>query len=87
MPLHWRQLKVPPRRLRFLDQNMRLLQHQHQGEYYAWAGNLSLAIVQLELAAKSGDGNFYQVSVVESRLKKLRADQAELQQSGFGQSG
>jgi predicted Zn-dependent protease len=71
----------------YADQNMRLMQHQHQGEYYAWAGNLSLAIVQLELAAKSGDGNFYQVSVVESRLKKLRADQAELQQSGFGQSG
>ena len=66
---------------------MRLKQHQHQGEFYAWAGNLPLAIVQLELAAKAGDGNFYQVSVVESRLRKLRADQAELQQNAFGRAG
>ncbi|MFO1317129.1 MAG: M48 family metalloprotease [Burkholderiales bacterium] len=71
----------------YADQNMRLKQHEHQGEYYAWAGNLPLAIVQLELAAKAGDGNFYQVSVVESRLRKLRADQAELQQNAFGRAG
>jgi len=71
----------------YADQNMRLKQHQHQGEFYAWAGNLPLAIVQLELAAKAGDGNFYQVSVVESRLRKLRADQAELQQNALGRAG
>ena len=71
----------------YAEQNMRLKQHEHQGEYYAWGGNLSLAIVQLELAAKAGDGDFYQISVVESRLRKLRADQAELQESGFGRSG
>jgi len=71
----------------YADRNMRLMQHQHQGEYYAWAGNLTLAISQLELAAKAGDGDFYQISVVESRLRKLRADQAELQESGFGRSG
>jgi predicted Zn-dependent protease len=71
----------------YAEQNMRLKEHQHQGEYYAWAGNLTLAITQLELAAKAGDGDFYQISVVESRLRKLRADQAELQESGFGRSG
>ena len=71
----------------YADQNMRLKQHEHLGEFYAWAGNLPLAIVQLELAAKAGDGNFYQVSVVESRLRKLRADQAELQQNAFGRAG
>jgi predicted Zn-dependent protease len=71
----------------YAEQGMRLKQHEHQGEFYAWAGNLTLAISQLELAAKAGDGDFYQVSVVETRLRKLRADQAELQENGFGRSG
>jgi len=70
----------------YSEQNMRLLEHQHQGEYYAWAGNLPLAITQFELAAKAGDGNFYQVSVVETRLRVLRAEQAELKKDGFGRS-
>ncbi|MFO1305088.1 MAG: M48 family metalloprotease [Burkholderiales bacterium] len=68
----------------YADLNMRLLEHQHQGEFYVWAGNLSLAITQFELAAKAGDGNFYQVSVVESRLRTLRAEQAELKKDMFG---
>lgn len=68
----------------YAEQNMRMKQHQHQGEYYAWAGNLPLAIVQFELAAKAGDGDFYQASVVESRLRKLRAEQADLRKEGFG---
>ncbi len=70
----------------YAEQNMRLKQHEHQGEFYAWAGNLPGAIAQFELAAKAGDGDFYQVSVVESRLRKLRDDQAELQQTAFGRS-
>jgi len=41
----------------------------------------------MELAAKAGDGDFYQVSVVETRLRKLRAEQAELQKSAFGRTG
>jgi len=71
----------------YAEQNMRLLEHQHQGEFYAWAGNLTGAITQFELAAKAGDGNFYQASVVETRLRKLRAEQAELKKEGFGRSG
>jgi predicted Zn-dependent protease len=71
----------------YAAQNMRLKQHQHQGEFYAWAGNLPGAIDQFELAAKAGDGDFYQISVVESRLRKLRSDMAELQRNGFGRSG
>jgi len=68
----------------YAEQNMRLKEHQHQGEYYAWAGNLPLAIGQFELASKSGDGDFYQVSVVETRLRKLRAERAELKKDLFG---
>ncbi len=71
----------------YAEQNMRLKEHEHQGEYYAWAGALALAIGQMELAAKAGDGNFYQVSVVETRLRKLRAEQAELQKNAFGRAG
>jgi len=62
----------------YADQNMRLKEHEHQAEYYAWMGNLPLAISQLELAAKAGDGDFYQTSVVETKLRKYRAEQADL---------
>ncbi len=51
-----------------------LLAHQHQAEYYAWQGNLPAAVIQFELAVKSGDGDFYQTSVAESRLREVRQE-------------
>ena len=58
----------------------RLLQHQSQAEVYVLQGSLPAAIEQLQLAQTSGDGNFYDLSVVEARLKELRAEHArELQ--------
>jgi predicted Zn-dependent protease len=54
----------------------RLLQHQAQGEYYALQGSLPAAIEQLQLARTAGDGDFYQLSVVDARLKELRSQQA-----------
>jgi predicted Zn-dependent protease len=51
-----------------------LLQHQHQAEFYAWQGNLRAAVIQLELAVKAGDGDFYQQSVAESRLRAVRQE-------------
>jgi predicted Zn-dependent protease len=54
-----------------------LLEHQHQAEFYAWQGNLKAAIVQLELAVKAGDGDFYQISVAESRLRAVRQELAD----------
>jgi predicted Zn-dependent protease len=54
----------------------RLLQHQAQGEYYALQGSLPAAIEQLQLARTAGDGDFYQLSVVDARLKELRTQQA-----------
>jgi predicted Zn-dependent protease len=51
----------------------RLLQHQAQAEVYAIQGSLPAAIEQLQLARSSGDGDFYQLSVVDARLKELRA--------------
>ncbi|OGA70098.1 MAG: hypothetical protein A3G81_26365 [Betaproteobacteria bacterium RIFCSPLOWO2_12_FULL_65_14] len=55
----------------------RLLQHQAQAEYYALQGSLPAAIEQLQLARSAGDGDFYQLSVVDARLKELRMLQQE----------
>lgn len=51
----------------------RLLQHQSQAELYVLQGSLPAAIEQLQLARAAGDGDFYQLSAVEARLKELRA--------------
>ncbi len=64
-----------------------LQQHRHQGEYYAWLGNLKGAIDQFELAAKARDGDFYQLSEIDTRLRALRREVAEQQKAGFGRSG
>jgi predicted Zn-dependent protease len=50
----------------------RLLQHQAQAEYYVLRGSMPAAIEQLQLARRAGDGDFYQLSVVDARLKELR---------------
>jgi len=55
----------------------KMQQHRHQAELYAWQGDLKGAITQLELAAKANDGDFYQSSVVETRLRTLRRELAE----------
>jgi predicted Zn-dependent protease len=50
-----------------------LLRHQAQGEANYLRYNLPGAIEQMELALRSGDGNFYEMSIVEARLKQLRS--------------
>jgi len=55
----------------------RLLHHQALAENYVLQGTLPAAIEQLQLAQRSGDGDFYQLSVVEARLRDLRTLQAE----------
>ncbi|HWI36877.1 MAG TPA: M48 family metalloprotease [Burkholderiales bacterium] len=54
----------------------RLLQHQSQAEAYALQGSLPAAIEQYQLARSAGDGDFYQLSVVDARLKELRSQYA-----------
>jgi beta-barrel assembly-enhancing protease len=51
----------------------RMLQHRALAEAYALRGNLTGAIEQLQIAQKAGDGDFYQQSSVEARLKELVA--------------
>jgi predicted Zn-dependent protease len=60
----------------YAGQGKRLLQHQAQAEFYLLQGSLPAAIEQLQLAQTSGDGNFYDLSVVDARLKELRAEHA-----------
>jgi predicted Zn-dependent protease len=71
----------------YAAQNKEMLSHRHQAEYYAWQGNLKAAIDQLEIASKAGDGNFYEASVVDSRLRAFRKQAAEDKKAGFGRSG
>jgi predicted Zn-dependent protease len=59
-------------------QGKMLLSHQAQAEAYTRQGNLVAAIEQLQLGLKAGDGDFYQLSIAEARLKVLRAEHAEL---------
>ena len=54
----------------------RLLQHQAQAEVYVLQGSVPAAIEQLQLAQKSGDGDFYQLSSVDARLRDLRVQLA-----------
>jgi predicted Zn-dependent protease len=55
----------------------RLLQHQAQAELYVLRGSVPAAIEQLQLAQAAGDGNFYELSAVEARLKELRRQHAQ----------
>ena len=55
----------------------KLLQHKSQAEAYYLMGNLRAAVEQLQIAQKSGDGDFYQLSAVEARLRELRTLEAE----------
>ena len=52
--------------------NKNLLRFQAQGESYYRQYNLKRAIEQMEFATKAKDGNFYEQSIVETRLKELR---------------
>jgi len=56
----------------YAKEGKELLQYQAQSEAYYRKFNLPRAIEQMEFAVKSKDGNFYQKSIVESRLKQLK---------------
>jgi len=61
----------------YAAQGKTLLQHQSLAEAYFRLGNITAAIEQLQIALKGGDGDFYQLSIAESRLRELRALDAE----------
>lgn len=55
----------------------RLQQHRAQAEAYLAEGQLDGAIQQLELARKAGDGDFYELSQVDARLRELKQRKME----------
>jgi predicted Zn-dependent protease len=63
----------------YADLGNQMEMHRHQGEYYAWQGDLKSAVAQLEIASKAGDGDFYLASVIDARLRSLRRELAEQQ--------
>lgn len=58
--------------------NLRLPQHRALAEAYYRLGNIAAAIEQLVIAQKSGDGDFYQMSGVDARLRELRSIEDEI---------
>jgi predicted Zn-dependent protease len=56
----------------YAAKDKKLLGFQAQGEAYYRKYNLKKAIEQMELAVKANDGNFYEHSIVEARLKDFR---------------
>jgi predicted Zn-dependent protease len=63
----------------FALQGKSLMKHKSLAEAYLVRGNLQLAIEQLQLAVGTGDGDFYQLSSAEARLRELRNIAANLQ--------
>ena len=55
----------------------RLLQHRAQAEFYMLRGQLGEAIEQLRFAQQDSDGNFYEQSAVDARLRELHKLQVE----------
>jgi beta-barrel assembly-enhancing protease len=83
MRLYPRDPKLHEARARaYAAQGKRLQQHLALAEVYQLRGSLPGAIEQLEFARASGDGDFYEMSVVDARLKELRAEHArEMQEA------
>lgn len=50
----------------------RTAQHRAQAEFYLLRGSLPAAVEQLEIASKAADGDFYEMSAVDARLRELR---------------
>jgi len=60
----------------------RLRQHRAQAEAYLIEGRLDEAILQLDLARQAGDGDFFEQSEVDARLRELRQRKQEEMREG-----
>ena len=56
----------------YAAQGNTLSQHRAQGEAYARSGRIGPALEQFQIALKSGQGDFYQLSAIEARIRELR---------------
>lgn len=53
------------------------LQHRALAEVFALQGQTAGAIEQLELALKAGDGNFFEMSAIDARLREMKLRRLE----------
>ena len=56
------------------DAGMKMKQHRFLGELYAQQANLPGALDQFELASKAGDGDYYEASYVEARVREMKRE-------------
>lgn len=54
--------------------------HRAQAEVYVIRGSLPAAIDQLERARRAGDGDFYELSAIDARIRALKAEELELRE-------
>ena len=47
-------------------------QHRAQAEFYLLRGSLPAAVEQLDIARSAADGDFYELSAVDARLRELK---------------
>jgi predicted Zn-dependent protease len=52
----------------------RTLQYESLAESFYYSYNLQEAIIQMDMAVRAKDGNFYEKSRVEARLKELQRE-------------
>jgi predicted Zn-dependent protease len=57
----------------FAAAGKRLAQHRAQAEAYYRRGNLAAAVGQLEIATRERGSDFYELSIVDARLRELRS--------------
>ncbi|HTD89566.1 MAG TPA: M48 family peptidase, partial [Burkholderiales bacterium] len=57
--------------------NKQLEHHRAQAEAYLLLVSTTAAVEQLQLGLKAGDGDYYQMSAAEARLRELRRLDAE----------
>ena len=67
----------------YAQQNKPLQQHLAQAEAYARSGKTHAAIEQLQIALESKNSDFYQLSIVEARLKELKSLEKEKQKTKY----
>lgn len=58
-------------------QGRRTAEHRAQAEVYVLRGALPAAIEQLEIARRAGDGDFYDLSAVDARMRELKEEERE----------
>ncbi len=55
----------------FAAEGKRMAQHQALGEHFALLGALQPAIEQFQMARCTGEGDFYQLSIIDARIRVL----------------